>query len=113
MTSLRDKSPREGSMSQPRIKSCMEACLACASACGESAWLFRGLPGKADFVQSCRDCADNCVICFSDLRETSPLLVHSSRACANSCELCALECERHKADHIDRCQEACRLCAEE
>jgi len=110
---FRDTFPWETSMRQARFESCMEACLACATACRASAQLFRDLPGKAECVHACRDCADHCVLCCSDLRDNSPLLVHSSRTCAFACDRCALECERHNADHIERCLTACRRCAEE
>src|SRR5258708_4418052 len=93
--------------------SCIEACLACAVACRESAHQFGRSPGRAQCVQCCLECANQCVTCFSDLRNNSPLLVYSSRMCAEACDHCADEWSRHNCDHINRCEAACRVCADE
>ena len=100
-------------MNNHQIESCMDACLACVDACRKSAQLFRDTPGTAQCVKLCLDCGNHCVICWSDLRDNSPLLTHSSRMCAFACDLCAIECSRHKADHMDRSVAACRHCADE
>ena len=110
--SFRKIARRETSMHHDLIESCTEACMACAQSCKECLKLPRGDPYKAHFVQSCRECAQHCVICAWDLRENSRLLVQSSRMCALACELCAIECMRYNDDHIKRCEAACRVCAD-
>ena len=68
---------------------------------------------RAQCVRSCLDCANHCLICCSDLRESSPLLVRSSQMCSWACELCALECSAHTGDLFVHCLTTCRLCADE
>jgi hypothetical protein len=100
-------------MCRPLFESCMEACLACARACDELAKKFNDLPDETEFVQACRDCAFSCTLCYSDLRDGSPLMAHSTIRCDRACYIVTLGCERHKADDVDRCLVACRLCADE
>jgi hypothetical protein len=100
-------------MPQSQFETCMEACLACAKTCREHAQSFRGHHGNVEFVEACRECEYHCLFCCSDLRDNSPLLVHSARMCALACDLCALACQKLEAEHGDRCLLACRQCAEE
>ena len=95
------------------FRSCIEACLACATGCRELAYESVDMPAAALLVERCLDCANHCIICCSDLRSNSSLLVHSSRSCAEGCELCAIECAKHKTALTNRCEAACRVCADE
>jgi hypothetical protein len=108
-----DTTSRATFMHQDLNDSCEETCLACAVACRESAEQLRGDHDKAQLAEICRDCADHCIICVADLRDNSPLLVHSSRMCAFACEICADECSKHQGEHIRRCEAACRASADE
>ena len=100
-------------MSGTRFERCMEVCLACAKECKASADAFIARSEMAECVRACRDCADMCVLCLSDLRDRSPLLVHSSRMCAWACDLCSFECGKHADEHCKRCVVTCHTCAEE
>ena len=70
-------------------------------------------PPRLFWSSAVLDCANHCIICCSDLRSNSSLLVHSSRSCAQGCELCAIECAKHKTALTNRCEAACRVCADE
>jgi hypothetical protein len=95
------------------MRSCTEACLACATACREAAYAWLHEPTMARLARRCFDCANQCIICCLDIRNDASLLIHSSHSCAELCELCALECSHHQDDLINRCEAACRVCADE
>ena len=95
------------------IEKCIAACLSCARACRELLNTFAGFVEKAECVQTCRECADTCVICAAELRDPFPRSANSCLVYAWTCELCAIECERHQDVRAKRCAVVCRQCAEE
>lgn len=100
----------------PLYKTCIDACLHCASVCNlcSSACTQEiNVKMMAKSIQLAMECA---VICYT----TAQLMSLGSsktkamfRICISLCEACANECEKHEMDHCQECAAACRRCAAE
>lgn len=97
-------------------KTCIEACLKCASTCNHcsSSCLKEENPEQMLLcIQLDQECA---VICYAAAQLMS---LGSEKAkelcsiCADMCEQCADECEKHENQHCIECARACRECAAE
>lgn len=103
-------------MSDQQLRSCIQACFACAEECGRCAAACLQGPNASDMARCVRldlDCAEICQAAASFLARSSELSGVLCQACATVCEACADECAMHSADHCQRCAQACRACAAE
>ena len=100
-----------------QMRSCIDACYACAIACDEcavSCLKEEDFPHLARCIQLDMDCADMCRLAMAYMGRDSELVNLVCQTCAQVCEACADECGQHNAmEHCEACEEACRQCAEE
>ena len=99
------------------MKSCIDACYACATGCDHCA---AACLREADVKMLARcialdlDCAEMCRLAAGYMGRGSELTADICEACAQACEACAEECEKHdRMAHCRACAQACRRCAEE
>ncbi len=95
----------------PAVQECIDACDACATACGQC---FAEMTGKAshnDCPACCIECAAIARLCSDAMARNSPFAKQLCALCADICDWCASECEAHDMAHCQRCAEACRRCA--
>ena len=91
---------------------CLEACNACAIACGICFSQMVGKDSKNACPACCIECAAVCRLCADASARDSPYVKQICKLCADVCGWCAEECGAHDMDHFNRCAEACRRCAE-
>jgi hypothetical protein len=103
-------------MGYERYKSCIDACIACATMCkycGSECLKEDDVKMLGPCVQLDAECS---LICMSTAEllmiggENATLLCE---ACESIYNACAEECEKHDMEHCHRCAEACRHCAQE
>lgn len=102
-------------MSNPLEQSaidCMDACNACAIACGTSFAQMVGKDSKNACPACCIECAAVCRLCADAIARNGPFVKQTCKLCADVCTWCAQQCGAHEMDHCQRCAEACRRCAE-
>jgi hypothetical protein len=93
-------------------KNCIDACLACLTAC-ERCITDRVAAGNKECILVCRDCADICALCARFEARGSTFTHELHVLCANICKACSVECAKHAAHHATckECAEACIHCA--
>jgi hypothetical protein len=115
-TALLKKKLNTCTMENPKFKSCIDACLACAvecNSCATDCLHENDIKMMVNCIQLDRQCA---VICLASAQLMSIGGVHATHLCAECaeiCEACAEECGRHLNDHCKKCAEACLKCARE
>jgi len=104
-------------MNMKVMKSCIDACVACAIECEHCATEClkeNDIKSLALCIQLDRECATVCTAAAQLMAmggDNAMILCH---ACEAVCGACAAECERNnELDHCRHCAEACRKCAEE
>lgn len=104
-------------MPHGQMKSCIDACYACATECDHcAAACLRENDVKmlARCIQLDIDCAEICRLAAGYMGRGSELTADICEACADVCDMCAEECEKHdKMEHCRACARACRQCAQE
>ena len=104
-------------MPHDTMKSCIDACYACATECDHCAAAClreNDVKMMARCIQLDIDCAEICRLAAGYMGRGSELTADMCEACAEVCDLCAEECEKHsKMQHCLTCAQACRRCAEE
>jgi hypothetical protein len=107
---------QETSMNE-QMRSCIDACYACALACDEcavSCLKEEDFPHLARCIQLDMDCADMCRLAMAYMGRDSELVNLICQTCAEICDACAEECAHHDTmEHCRACEEACRRCADE
>lgn len=97
-------------------KSCIDACLRCASICNHCAICCtedEDVQMMAKCIQLDMECAE---ICYASAKLMS---LGSDRAkdicliCADVCNECANECSKHDNEHCRECSRTCRNCSEQ
>lgn len=107
--------PRKPTMSKHLEQSsidCLEACNACATACGTCFSQMVGNDSKNACPACCIECAAVCRLCADAIARDSPYVKQICKLCADVCGCCAEQCGAHDMDHCKRSAEACRRCAE-
>ena len=97
-----------------QMRSCIDACYACAIACDEcavSCLKEEDFPHLARCIQLDMDCADMCRLAMAYMGRDSELINLVCYTCAEICDACAEECAHHNT--IKACEDACRRCAQE
>ena len=95
-------------------QSCIDASLACASAChhwASSCTLEDDVTMMADCIRLDMECAAICTATATLLSLGSEKSKELCWICADLCMECAEECEKHQMDHCRQCAAACRECA--
>lgn len=104
-------------MAHQQFKECIDACVACAIACGHCATEClkeEHVGHMAKCIQLDLECAAICRSAAEVMSLGSSFSAHLCRVCADACNACADECEKHAEmgmDHCRQCAEACRHCA--
>lgn len=95
------------------METCTRACLDCLEKCFGDC-VRTDMPGMAQYIQLCRDCADICALDALFMSRGSAFHMQCCAVCAADCDSCADECERRAAQHqgaaaeVPRCAESCR-----
>lgn len=103
-------------MSHEQMKSCIDECLACMTACNhcyEACLSGEHASHMKRCIQLDRDCADICALAASFMSRNSEFAQQICALCAVICEACGSECKKHKEEHCQKCAEACRRMAGE
>ena len=109
-----NSTPRKSTMTnhlEQRAIDCLEACNACATACGTCFSQMVGNDSKNACPARCIECAAVCRLCADAIARDSPYVKQICKLCADVCGWCAGQCGAHDIDHCKRCAEACRRCA--
>ena len=99
-------------------KTCIEACLKCASICNHcasSCTQEEDVKMMAGCIQLDMECAAICYASAQLMSLGSSKAKELCRLCADICEACGNECGQHASHskHCQECAEACKACAEE
>ncbi|WP_267253637.1 four-helix bundle copper-binding protein [Noviherbaspirillum malthae] len=77
------------------------------------------MPGMAECIAACLDCADICLLDARLMSRNSPMHFDTCALCAQICTTCGDICERMAGSHsgqsatmMQECVEACRRCAQ-
>jgi hypothetical protein len=99
------------------MKSCIDACVACAIECQHCATecLKEGdIKSLSLCISLDRECAVTCMATAQLMAMGGDNAILLCQACAAICKACAEECERNgELEHCRHCAEACRRCEEE
>ncbi len=103
------------SMSDSKMKACIDSCRACEEACASSVAHCLGLGGRhasPEHVMLLLDCSRICATAGDFMVRGSEHFARVCGACAEVCEACYRDCETFGDDAMMcRCAEACRQCA--
>jgi hypothetical protein len=99
------------------MKSCIDACVACAIECQHCATEClkeSDIKSLSLCISLVRECAVACMATAQLMAMGGENATLLCQPCAAICNACAAECERNgELEHCRRCAEACRRCAEE
>ncbi len=99
-------------MNNEDIRSCIEACFACARDCEVCLHAMMGKKSHNECPACCRECVETCITCALGMSRESRFWRNYCAICAEACRWCAQECGEHEHDHCQKCAESCRKCAE-
>ena len=97
-----------------QYKSCIDACLRCASICNHCASSCTqedDVKIMAACIQLDMECAVICYAAAQLMSLGSNKAKQICRICADLCEACANECGKHQHGHCQECAKACKECA--
>ena len=97
-------------------KTCIEACLKCASICNHCASSCTeedDVKMMAGCIRMDMECAAICYAAAQLMSLGSERAKEICRICADICEACGAECSQHHTEHCQECAAACKACAEE
>jgi len=97
-------------------KSCIDACLKCASICNHCAISCTqedDVKMMARCIELDMQCAAICYSAAQLMSMGSPFAQDICRICADICQQCGEECSNHHTQHCKECADACKACAEE
>jgi hypothetical protein len=97
-------------------KSCIDACLKCASLCNycaRSCAAEKDVAMMARCIQLDMECASICYAAVQLMSLGSNKANEICKICAEICDACGKECLKHENDHCMACSNACRKCAKE
>ena len=103
-------------MQNQDYKSCIEACLKCASLCNycaSSCLQEDDVKMMVPRIELDMECAVLCYAAVQIMNIHGESVKQLCKLCAEICTLCAEECAQHDYKHCKECAAACLHCAEE